>query len=75
MLPLTDKQKKKYNKQKFCQICKQEFDENFDEDHNYCKVLDIVITQKNFNEYQNYCKVRDHCYYTGKYREGNIREI
>lgn len=32
MLPLTDKQKKKYNKQKFCHICKQEFDENFNED-------------------------------------------
>ena len=32
MLPLADKQKKKYNKQKLCHICKQEFNEEFHED-------------------------------------------
>ena len=38
MLSLTEDQKKKYSKQKFCPICKQEFNEEFDEYQNYCKV-------------------------------------
>ena len=38
MLPLADKQKKKYNKQKLCHICKQEFNEEFHEDRKYEKV-------------------------------------
>ena len=40
MLPLTEKQKREYNIQKFCHICKQELDEEFNEDQNYYRVED-----------------------------------
>ena len=34
MLPVTKKEKKSYKKQKFCQICKQEFNAEFNGDKN-----------------------------------------
>ena len=40
MLLLTKKQEKKYVKQKVCHICKQEFNEMFNEDENYRRVRD-----------------------------------
>ena len=54
MIPLTDKENKCHEKQKFCHICKKEFstDEN---DKNAFKLFD---------------KVRDHCHYTEKFRGG-----
>ena len=53
MIPLTDKENKSYEKQKVCYICKKEF--NTDENDN--------------NAFKLYHKVRDHCHYTGKFRE------
>ena len=52
MILLTDKEKKSYEKQKVCYICKKEFstDEN------------------DKNTFKLYHKVRDHCHYTGKFR-------
>ena len=52
MIPLTDKENKSYEKQKFCYIYKKEFgtDEN------------------DKNAFKLYHKVRDHCHYTGKFR-------
>ena len=52
MILLTDKEKKSYEKQKVCYICKKEFstDEN------------------DKNAFKLYHKVRDHCHYTGKFR-------
>ena len=52
MILLTDKEKKSYEKQKVCYICKKEFstDEN------------------DKNAFELYHKVRDHCHYTGKFR-------
>ena len=38
MLHLKDKLEKKYSKQKFIYIGKQEHDEDFNRDQNYCKV-------------------------------------
>ena len=53
MIPLTDKENKIYEKQKICCICEKEF-----------------RTDKNDkNAFKLYHKVRDHCYYTGKFRE------
>ena len=43
--PLTTKEKKLYKKQIFCQICKEEFDEEFNEDENYHKFT--AFTQEN----------------------------
>ena len=37
MLLLT-KIEKTYKEQKFCQLCKEEFNQEFNEDVNYCKV-------------------------------------
>ena len=53
MIPLTDKENKSYEKQKVCHICKKEF--CFDENE-----------KNKFKLYQN---VRDHCHYTGQFRE------
>ena len=52
MIPLTNYEKKYYEKQKDCFICKKEFclDKNDEKNLNYHK------------------KVRDHCHYTGKFR-------
>ena len=52
MILLTDKEKKSYEKQKVCYICKKEFstDEN------------------DKNAFKLYHKVRDHCHYNGKFR-------
>ena len=40
VLPLTEKQVKKYKEQDFCHIWKQQFDEEFNEVRDYCQVLD-----------------------------------
>ena len=53
MMPLTNKEIKSYEKQKVCHICKKKF--CYDEDEE--------------NEFKLYQKVRDHCHYTGKFRE------
>ena len=50
MIPLTDKEKKFYEKQKFCYIYKKGF--STDDDNN-----------------KKYQKIKDHCHYTGKFRE------
>ena len=39
-LPLTEKQKGKYNKEKLHRMCQQEFDEEFNKDQNYFKIRD-----------------------------------
>ena len=52
MIPLKNDEKKFYEKQKVCYICKKEFCT----DKNY---------EKEFKLKQ---KVRDHCHYTGKFR-------
>lgn len=38
MLPLAKKEKKSYERQKFCHICKEELGEEFNEDKGYYKV-------------------------------------
>ena len=53
MIPLTDKENKCYEKQKVCYICKKEFSAD----------------ENGKNEFKRYRKVRDHCHYTGKFRE------
>ena len=35
---LCKRKKKLHKKQKFCHICKEKFNEEFNEDKNYCKV-------------------------------------
>ena len=57
MILLTDKENKSQEKQKVCCICKKEF--NTDDEN----TLNGVAYNK------KYQKVRDHCHYTGKYRE------
>ena len=53
MIPLTDEENKSYEKQKVCYICKKEFS-----------------TDKNDkNAFKLYHIVKDHCHYTGKFRE------
>ena len=53
MIPLTDKENKSYEKQNVCYIFKKEF-----------------ITDENDENAFKLChKVRDHCHYTGKFRE------
>ena len=52
MIPLTDKEIESYEKQKVCHICKKEF----------------CYDKNEKNEFKIYKKVRDHCHYTGKYR-------
>ena len=52
MIPLTDDEKWKYKKQKLCHICEKEF----------CN------DKSNESEYKIYQKFRDHCHYSGKFR-------
>ena len=52
MIPLTNEEKKSYEKQKVCYICEKEF----------------CTDKNNEKEFKSYHKVRDHCHYTGKYR-------
>ena len=52
MIPLADKKKKFYKKQKVCYICKEEFSTD----------------KNDKNEFKLYRKVRDHCHCTGKFR-------
>ena len=52
MIPLTVEEKKFYEKQKKCYICKKEFCTN----------------ENNDNEFKLYKKVRDHCHFTGDFR-------
>ena len=53
IIPLTDEENESYEKQKVCYICNKEF--NTDENDK--------------NEFKPYHKIRDHCHYTGKFRE------
>ena len=53
MIPLTDNENKFYEKQKECHICQKEF--CYDKNG-----------KKKFKIYQ---KVRDHCHYTGEFRD------
>ena len=52
MIPVTDKEKKPYEEQKACHICKKEFS-TYKNDKNVFKL---------------YHKERDHCHYTGRFR-------
>ena len=52
MIPLTNDEKKSYEKQKVCYICKKEFCTNKNDE----------------KEFKLKHKVRDHCHYTGKFR-------
>ena len=53
MIPLTNKEIQSYEKQKVCYMCKKEFCTNKNDE----------------NEFKLNHKVRDHCHYTGKFRE------
>ena len=53
MIPLTNEEKESYENQEICHICEKEFCTNED----------------NKEEFKKMQKVRDHCHYTGKYRE------
>ena len=53
MIPLTYDENKYYEKKKYCHICKRKF----------------CFNKENKSEYNLYHKVRDHCHYTGKYRD------
>ena len=53
MIPLTNKEIKSYEKQKVCYICEKKFCDD----------------KNKKSEYDLYHKVRDHCHYTGKFRE------
>ena len=53
MIPLTDKDTESYEKQKVCHVCKK----GFCYDKNEKKKIKL------------YQAVRDHCHYTGKFRE------
>ena len=52
MIPLTNKEKESYEKQKICYTCEKEF----------------CTDKNNGNEFKLYYKVRDHDHYTGKFR-------
>ena len=52
MIPLTNKEKKSYEKQKVCYICKKEF----------------CTDKNDKSKFKLYKKVRDHCHLTGKFR-------
>ena len=53
MTPLTDKENKNYENQKICYICQKMF----------------CYNKKQEKMYKSYRKVRDHCPFTGKFRE------
>ena len=52
MIPLTYEESKSYKKQKFCYICRKEFNTD----------------KNDKNAFKLYYRARDHCHYTGKYR-------
>ena len=52
IIPLTDDEKKYYEEQKHCHICKRKF----------------YYNQEDKSKYKVYHQVRDHCHYTGKFR-------
>ena len=52
MIPLTDKEKEYYEKQKKCYICQKKFYKN----------------KKEEKTYKLYQKLRDHCHFTGNFR-------
>ena len=52
MIPLTNDEKKFYEKQKVCYICKKEF----------------CTDKNDGKEFKLKHKVRDHCHYAGKFR-------
>ena len=56
IIPLTPEEKINYNDQKVCYKCKKEFD-----------IIDTA-EPSSLERKKNY-KVRDHCHYTGKYRD------
>ena len=53
MIPLNDEEKEAYENQKICHICEKEF----------------CTDESNKKEFKKMQNVRDHCHYTGKYRE------
>ena len=53
MIPLTDNENRSYEEQKKCHICQKGFCYNKNEE----------------KKYKLYKKVRDHCHFTGKFRE------
>ena len=53
MIPLTDSENKFYKEQEKCHICQKEF----------------CYDKNEKNRFKLYQKVRDHCHYTGKFRE------
>ena len=56
IIPFTKEEKINYNDQKVCYICKKESDT-------------IDTTKSSSLERKKHHKVRDHCHYTGKYRD------
>ena len=59
MLPLTKKKKKSYKKQKYSHICKEEFNEKFNEDKNYPKVYNHChYTGKYRGDAHSICNLR-----------------
>ena len=57
MIPLTDEENKSYEEHEVCYICKKESSDDDDDDDD--------------GDNKKYQKVRDHCHYTGNYREIN----
>ena len=53
MIPLTNEEKGSYENLEICHICEKEF----------------CIDKDNKKEFKLKQKSRDHCHYTGKYRE------
>ena len=56
MIPLTNEENMSYKKRKFCYICKKE----------------LRIDKNDEIAFKLYHKVRDHCHYTGKFREAAL---
>ena len=53
MIPLTDVEKWSYEMQNYCHVCKRKF----------------CYDKEGKSKYKLYHKVRDHCHYTGKFRD------
>ena len=53
MIPLTNNEKEYYEKRKYCHICHKKF----------------CYNENDEKEYKLYHKVKDHCHYTGKFRD------
>ena len=62
IIPLADKQNKSCEKQKVCYIFKKEFNTDDDDD-------DDDDDNGDDGDNKKYHKVRDHCHYSGKFRE------